>query len=124
MKNLIFTLSLVLVASFVGGNAEGATLFVLEGNASREPIRMSIEDIATIQPSAIAGSVITTSVEGLAQARLYDVQKINGEMPLLGPANKRVLVLPVGRGKVKVHVRIKSPTSNSLQIETYEFEVK
>ncbi|WP_146118556.1 hypothetical protein [Blastopirellula marina] len=124
MKNGIFTLSLVLLATLLTGGAQGATIFVIEGAPSEEPVKMSIEDLAMIHPSAIAGSIITVKAEGLAQARLYDVQKINGEMPLLGPANKRVLVLPVGKGKVKVNVKIKSPTSNSVTIQTYEFEVK
>ncbi len=124
MKNWIFTLSFVLLVTLLTSGVKGATVFVIEGEPSEEPIKMSIEDIAMIHPSAIAGSIITVKADGLAQARLYDVQKINGEMPLLGPANKRVLVLPIDKGKVKVHVKIKSPTSNSLKIETYEFEVK
>lgn len=124
MKNLIFTLGLILSATLLSGGVEGATVFVLEGEPGDVPVKMTIDDISMIYPSAIAGSVITVKVDGPAAARMYDVQKIDGQMPLLGMANKRVMILPIDKGKVKVSVKIKSPTSESMKIEVYQFEIK
>lgn len=126
MKNLVALFAFAVVACALPGivNADenehdAPKILVIEGAGSGKEQKMSEDDIALITPEGIAGSQITIKVAGPAKAKLYDVVPA-----IIGPANKKALVQPTGKGKVKVSITVKFPTGDPPKTYDYKFEVK
>lgn len=123
MKTLLSTIGLLLV-TLIAQPSRAAKLLEIAGEPPESSIEMNADDLAVITPKAIAGSSISVAVNGDAEAKIYTVQKIGGERPLLGPTSQRILVTPSKSGKAALKVTIEHPTLAKPLTDVYTFEVK
>ena len=125
MKRWIALFSLALLVGWTVASAEAATILEIDGALdAKEVVELTTEDVVVIAPKGIAGSQFEIAVDGPATATLYDLKQVNGGPALLGPAHKRVVVLPSKKGKVKVSITVKWPTGDKPTTFDYMLEVK
>ena len=90
----------------------------------QKPIKLKQDEIVRIEGGGIAGATVTAKVTGPAKAVKNKVRRlVNGQM-MIGAAGDEFEVKSTGKGKVKVEVTVKNPTSPDPIVTTYEYTVE
>jgi hypothetical protein len=91
-----------------------------------KPFKVNDGDIVRLTGKGIAGATIDVKVvEGPAKLKATnDISTRKNGHPLIGSSVKEFELLSTGKGKVKVKITVKNPTSPNPIVTEYSYEVE